>query len=466
MPDLEWPQVIVYLMGSCSWTSQQINSYKDSRAFALKDGNHIEKVQVHQINDHELFYVRAECQRQTSLSEKPYIVWVLLHSSGQVQSAGCQCTGDDGGCKHVVAVLFALIDFVDRHKDRGTVVGTDITCKWDKPRRQTLPTRIDDIDFRRQTEVQPKRGRFAKLENLDDNLMERDMVKLLKKHCSNAVALNILSGGSDSDGSETDSDMEQELPDLQHLRWQYEDLKDKPIVTEFLASSFTSENCETIKKLTQDQDESGEWMRQRRGRITASVAHSILHASPSTLSNSENYIVNNIMNRNLFTSAATSHGIKSEPIARQLYANSQKKHQSFSIINSGLIIDCKNPFLGASPDGIVSCKCCGTGVLEIKAPFSFRDKSFTFMCEQQGYHLYIDNGKVCCKVTSPWYTQVQMQMCLSKSEWCDLVVYTETAPFIEIIRIDFDTEWWSKQLPVLKSFFLTFIWPKLLCADL
>ena len=32
--------------------------------------------------------------------------------------------------------------------------------------------------------------------------------------------------------------------------------------------------------------------------------------------------------------------------------------------------------MGASPDGIVQCDCCGKGVVEIKCPFSCRDKMF------------------------------------------------------------------------------------------
>ena len=34
------------------------------------------------------------------------------------------------------------------------------------------------------------------------------------------------------------------------------------------------------------------------------------------------------------------------------------------------------PFLGASPDGLVLCECCGTGALELKCPYSPRDKNF------------------------------------------------------------------------------------------
>jgi hypothetical protein len=76
-------------------------------------------------------------------------------------------------------------------------------------------------------------------------------------------------------------------------------------------------------------------------------------------------------------------------------------------------------------------------------------------------HLYMQDSQVYCKKTSPWYTQVQMQMFLSKCDWCDLAVYTNVAPFVTAIRIPYDGDWWSKQLPVLEKFFLTLLWPRL-----
>jgi hypothetical protein len=41
----------------------------------------------------------------------------------------------------------------------------------------------------------------------------------------------------------------------------------------------------------------------------------------------------------------------------------------------GFAINSQHPFLGATPDGIISCDCCGKGALEIKCPFKHRDKT-------------------------------------------------------------------------------------------
>ena len=76
-----------------------------------------------------------------------------------------------------------------------------------------------------------------------------------------------------------------------------------------------------------------------------------------------------------FISAACNYGLQYEDTARKEYVAAMKKmHVDFEMNKTGLIIDSIYPFMGASPDGLVSCTCCGRGVLEAKCPFSCKDK--------------------------------------------------------------------------------------------
>ena len=93
LPSVDWPPVVVYLMESCGWTPAQLLDYKQTRAFYLQDSRHVDRVKIHHIKHHEYLYVKSDCARQTSTSEKPYTVWVLMKNNGQIHSAGCQCTG-------------------------------------------------------------------------------------------------------------------------------------------------------------------------------------------------------------------------------------------------------------------------------------------------------------------------------------------------------------------------------------
>ena len=54
--------------------------------------------------------------------------------------------------------------------------------------------------------------------------------------------------------------------------------------------------------------------------------------------------------------------------------NAEKNHERLMILKAGLFVDCEKPYLGASPDGIIECACCGKGSLEVKRPFSCKEK--------------------------------------------------------------------------------------------
>ena len=76
-----------------------------------------------------------------------------------------------------------------------------------------------------------------------------------------------------------------------------------------------------------------------------------------------------------FYSVACEYGCKHESEARREYMYMMKKdYTSFEVTECGLVIDPMFPFLGAIPDGLVTCGCCGNGSLEIKCHFSCRKK--------------------------------------------------------------------------------------------
>ena len=50
-----------------------------------------------------------------------------------------------------------------------------------------------------------------------------------------------------------------------------------------------------------------------------------------------------------------------------------EKHLKFTVSKSEFIIPPSDPLMSASPDGIIKCKCCGYGVLEIKCAYSCYD---------------------------------------------------------------------------------------------
>ena len=107
-----------------------------------------------------------------------------------------------------------------------------------------------------------------------------------------------------------------------------------------------------------------------------------------------------------------------------MYLSAKKlKHNDLSIADSGLVINPQWPFIGASPDGIVSCACCGTGVLEIKCPNCHQGTDIrTPAIEDSGFCLKIVDGLLRLDHSHSYYYQVQSQLFVCGVEYGDYSV--------------------------------------------
>lgn len=62
-----------------------------------------------------------------------------------------------------------------------------------------------------------------------------------------------------------------------------------------------------------------------------------------------------------------------------------KEHESFIVTLTGLHVDANHPEIGASPDGLIECKCCRKGVLEINA-LTNTNMVFTDVMRKKVFH--------------------------------------------------------------------------------
>ena len=90
-------------------------------------------------------------------------------------------------------------------------------------------------------------------------------------------------------------------------------------------------------------------------------------------------------------------------------------HTNFEYKDSGLVVSTSLPFVGASPDGVVQCDCCGQGVLEVKCPFCVRTDYPTAAP-------YLASGILSRK--HAYYYQVQAQLFVCDVSYADFVVCT------------------------------------------
>ena len=147
--------------------------------------------------------------------------------------------------------------------------------------------------------------------------------------------------------------------------------------------------------------------------------------------------------------------------AQEMYSKTLAKHHgNFKVARSGLVVDPAYPFFGASPDGVVSCDCCGKGMLEIKCPFTCKDKSF-LMASQESYTFCLKDGDNGLKLDTShaYYFQFQMQMKLCEADYCDFVVWSDSEVMVKRILPDDDVI--SDALQTATKFFTMGILPEL-----
>ena len=224
--------------------------------------------------------------------------------------------------------------------------------------------------------------------------------------------------------------------------------------------SVTENQVRVAENQTRDQSENKLWFDVKSGRIGASKIKSACSTNPSLPSQS---LIKSICYPELtkFTNDATSWGCSHEKTARDFYNSvMNKQHTDFIVYDSGFQIMQDKPFIGASPDGIVNCRCCGEGTLEIKCPFCHMndsiekaistDKSF---CIEKAGDIYT------LKKSHQYYYQVQTQISVCQKDYGDFVVWTSEGVFIE--RILPDPDFFKSLVEKAEQFFKLCIMPEL-----
>ena len=152
-------------------------------------------------------------------------------------------------------------------------------------------------------------------------------------------------------------------------------------------------------------------------------------------------------------------GCSHEEHAKKAYNNLMlNSHEDFTVSTAGFFIDCETPFLGASPDAIVDCKCCGRGTLEVKCPYCYKDG---IPEDDVGFYMFKKDDAWTLKRDHQYYYQIQLQMYVCHALYADFVVWTEgnTDPLIERIAVDY--QFVTSKLADVKYFFMYGILPEI-----
>ena len=360
---------------------------------------------------------------------------------------------------------------------------TSKLCDWDRSRRQAEPAPLKQISFRR-----PKKDETVpnvptvNAENLTGYWVpdpykfstdkQRATLDSLRAIAPKAAVFSSISlYAEESDGESTDTADEDDLNTLPELLTSlfdptkinitdekelvrisgnlYEEYKDQSTINQY----------NNLTKVTKKQRLSDKWMLYRAGRITASNCKKafILNVSKPAKSTIES-----IMQYKTAKGKEINYGKKMEETAFKCYVNElSKKHEALRVETTGLHINHEFPFLGASPDGIVTCDCCEKRLLEIKCPFKFQKGLDGWKSNDKTMPINENNEM---NIDHEYYYQIQLQMLVTDIKYCDFYVWSkgknENDTFL--ITIQKDDAFCAKILEKLEQVFRKILLPELM----
>ncbi|XP_048734036.1 uncharacterized protein LOC125650107 isoform X2 [Ostrea edulis] len=437
-PDLTFGDIYLYLIDTPSlFTKESMKAYKSLDAYKYVLSGHVQEVISHQIDENcPYMTLKTKVTPSQRARDKPHEPWVYLEkASGSVYCAHCTCMAGLGEvCSHVAALLFKVEMAVKMGLTKSS--STSKACQWNCTfRKEVTPATITEIYS------QIKGKRTKEIDSVQAHgsapLPPQNILQELYAIAPNAAFFTSLSGMT----SVTDQ-VEPKYPKLLSTLRQDDIEGNIPDLCEVYQSySVSASQVSNLEKATRNQSISPLWYQHRMGRITASKAHDVLVRRDST---SPDNLVKRVAGYSVYDlskNTAVKWGIDTEEECRQAFASHQKgNHLNFKCQLSGFVIDPTHPFLGVSPDGMISCDCCGKGVLEIKCPYKHRDISVEEAAQKDG-DFCLDKS-LQLKTSHRYFTQVQMQMCITKCQYCDFVVFTKCQPSASmvIVRIFWDEQ--------------------------
>jgi hypothetical protein len=213
---------------------------------------------------------------------------------------------------------------------------------------------------------------------------------------------------------------------------------------------------------TTGQRSSQQWRDAHVKRISASQVGSILNRvrAPTepflrNLFNSFNNSQNSVVPRSI------QHGIENESKALNEYKKAMlSKGFDVQIFTPGFVTQPDYFWLGATPDAKV--RCCKEnqvtfGIAEVKCPYSARFLKPSEATVLKNFFTTNDSGFPKLNQNHSYFHQVQTQLFLTQSPWCDFIVFTFKGLSIE--RIFPSQNWVLENVPVLKNFYCEYAIP-------
>ncbi|KAL5021555.1 hypothetical protein ScPMuIL_000710 [Solemya velum] len=470
-PKITYTHVEEYLLTSSHRTEDRetMKCYRQFvRGYNFYREGYLRKMAFHDI-DGKCCYIKSKCL--PSMKQGVYEQWVcmLQQDPFTVLKANCTCPAGAGeGCTHVAALLFALdASATSNAEGDGDTACTSRPCEWSKPRKRKLsPKRVKTLKFqkiihskipsirekKRHVHPEPPSGMFDTLLNRMSSVNPSAVLFHLQTpiapQCSVASDVNVGLHVEISDSPKIILPSDSYIDMVNYIKEN---------------ASVPSENIvDEIEYRTRGQSDNHLWHVARRGRITASNFYDVCHRKATT---PHEKLVARLMSHKeetTFVPKPLMWGRKMEPVAKKRYIAHKKLNEKIKIVvmEKGLFISSSDPYLGASPDGVVRDK-NKVKLIEVKCPWKWRHVSVIEACDSPHFYCYRDdNGAVKLKTNSKYMYQIQGQMAITGINTCYFIIYT--LKDMKVLTLEFDNVFWKlSMLPSLKKFYRVAIVPEL-----
>ncbi|XP_038066943.1 uncharacterized protein LOC119736969 [Patiria miniata] len=373
----EYGDMYNYLINSPGpYTKDSMKSFKSLDSYSYFVNGFVQAILYSSVSaDSPVCILRSRVTHSQSLTKPPVSTWIMINkSTGSVVAAHCMCMAGLGeACSHIAAVMFKL-EAANRLGYTSQAC-TEKACSWNKDcmnGRDLDPCTLKDLSFtkpKHQSSQGRQENRSVRPLNPTSTATLGDLdLDALKRVSPEACIFSLLpKQDEDTDtASENENnvklELQTELP-TPYCHLEATEVPDRQQISE--------EQAELIASSTSGQGKSNLWHLYRYGRITASVLGSVVKFMNGSSKRDVSSLCSKMLGLNsFFPTRAMKWGIDHESVALASLKQclELEGHQSVTLWNVGLYIDPDSPFLGASPDAMVSCTCCGVQCVEVKCP--------------------------------------------------------------------------------------------------
>ncbi|XP_034039296.1 uncharacterized protein LOC117522039 [Thalassophryne amazonica] len=432
LPDLSYPDIYHYLLNVPGYSGKVLKPYQSLKAYKYFSAGWVRSVMVYTKDDK--FVVTSTMTHE----ERPLDVWVICQSNGVVLSGHCTCMTDRvQACSHVGATLFAVDAWV---RVRQETCALPLNC-------QTVLVKDEGSTPLTAASAEESNSFYR---SLAQSGAKNVILSVIPEYCEQFKRSASLGLPAPLTDLYSDDNSKLSFPELlESCTYAFQDM------------ILTPDQVRLVKAKTKGKMERKHWVRLCAGRILASAFKCVCR---SDYTNPTQTLIMAVCYPEMLPvyTKATEWGCAHQSTAKVVYEQLHMCNHRQAVIRNdmGLIINPRYPYMGAAPDGCVSCACCGDGLVEIKcevcATISMEDPSDTNVsCYTQDH-----TGALILKTDHAYYYQIQAQLHITEKNFCDLVVWRQGSVYME--RITPNNDFWTNCVEESSKFYIHCVLPELL----